>query len=359
MEEVTVNLGRHSYRIVIGSGVIGRCGQYLEGFNLGKKVLLITNATVGDLYGDTVQSSLRDSGFKVIVHRLPDGEQYKTLQMAERLYDVAFTAGLDRACPVVALGGGVIGDLAGFTAATYMRGVPFVQIPTSLLAQVDSSVGGKVAVNHERGKNIIGSFYQPLIVLTDVDVLSSLPARELRAGLAEVIKYGIIKDAVFFGWLERYLENILRLDQDAAGKLVKQSCAIKAQIVEEDETEQGIRAILNFGHTLGHALETLTAYQKYRHGEAVAVGMVFASRLAEKMGMLKAEDRERIEALIMRAGLPAELPAGLSPKDFIPCFYSDKKVLSGRITFVLPGQIGRVTIARDLPEEVILQGFST
>lgn len=354
MDRVKISLGKRSYEIITGNGVLKRCGEILSSLDLGKRVLLVTNPTIGRFYKEIVQKSLRNYGFEVTTVDVPDGEEFKTLREAEKLYDAAFSAGLDRGCPVAALGGGVIGDLAGFVAATYMRGVPLIQMPTTLLAQVDSSVGGKVAVNHPRGKNIIGSFYQPAIVLTDLNVLDTLPARELRAGLAEVIKYGIIKDQSFFEWLEDNLESMLKLDYHALEPAIKKSCRIKARIVEKDETEQGIRAILNFGHTVGHALETLTGYKAYRHGEAVSVGMVFASRLAGKIGMLENSDQKRIEQILVRAGLPVKIPGEISIPDIISCFYSDKKVLSGQITFVLPERIGRVRVVRDLPEREII-----
>lgn len=355
MDRVNINLGKRSYQIIINSGILEQCGEFLARLGLGEKILLVTNPTVYSLYGSTMQKSLREFGFKVTAVEVPDGEEYKNLQQAEKLYDAAFSAGLDRGCPVVALGGGVIGDLAGFVASTYMRGVPFVQVPTTLLAQVDSSVGGKVAVNHPRGKNIIGAFYQPSLVLADLQVLKTLPPRELRAGLAEVIKYGIIRDGSFFEWLEANLELLLQLDYEALAVAVKQSCQIKARVVEEDETEQGVRAILNFGHTVGHALESLTSYKVYRHGEAVAVGMVAASRMAERMGLFGTRERERVEKIISRAGLPTEIPPEINTPELVRCFYSDKKVMSENLTFVLPVKIGQVIIDRNLAEENLLR----
>ncbi|HHW42824.1 MAG TPA: 3-dehydroquinate synthase [Desulfotomaculum sp.] len=353
MQEVYINLGPRSYSIHIGPGLLPRLGEYLRGFPFTRRALLVTNPTVGSLYASVVEAALAGAGFEVIRSEIPDGEEYKILATAEKLYDLAYTRELDRRSPVVALGGGVVGDLAGFVAATYLRGVPFIQVPTTLLAQVDSSVGGKVAVNHPRGKNIIGAFYQPRLVLADLGVLKTLDPREVRAGLAEVIKYGVIADGGFFTWLEEHLEDLLALDAEALTHAVAVSCRIKAQVVREDETEQGRRAILNFGHTVGHAVEALTGYAAYRHGEAVAMGMVAAARLAVALDMLKKGEAARIERLIRRAGLPVEMPAGLSPDELLDSMRRDKKVLAGRLTFVLPVAVGRVEIVRDVPEEAV------
>lgn len=354
MGSVIVSLDQRSYEIVIEGGILEKTGSFLSRLQLGKKALLVSNQTVYTLHGQKVVKSLLASGFSVTEALVPDGEEYKNLHEAEKLYHAAYAAGLDRNCPVIALGGGVIGDLAGFVAATYMRGVPFIQIPTTLLAQVDSSVGGKVAINHPQGKNIVGSFYQPSIVLADFEVLQTLPARELRSGFAEIVKYGVIKDASFFSWLEENAEAVLALEEDDLGKAVEQSCRIKARVVEEDETEQGTRAILNFGHTVAHALEAITGYTVYRHGEAVAIGMVAAAQLAEKMGLFSASDRERLENLLQRAGLPTEIPAEFTTSQLLKYFYLDKKATAGRITFVLPQKIGQVVLRRDLQEKEIL-----
>ncbi|RKO66726.1 3-dehydroquinate synthase [Desulfofundulus salinus] len=353
MQEVYINLGARSYSIYVDTGLLPRLGEYLKVLKLTPRVLLITNPVVGSLYGAVAETALRNAGFEVIRAEIPDGEEYKSLATAEKLYDLAYTRELDRRSPVVALGGGVVGDLAGFVAATYLRGVPFIQVPTTLLAQVDSSVGGKVAVNHPRGKNIIGAFYQPRLVLADLDVLKTLDPREVRAGLAEVIKYGVIADQAFFAWLEENLERLLALEARALAHAVAVSCRIKARVVQEDETEQGRRAILNFGHTLGHALEALTGYTTYRHGEAVAIGMAAAVRLAVALGMFPEGDAARVINLIRRAGLPVEVPAGISPGELLASMRRDKKVLAGRLTFVLPVEIGRVEIVRDAPEEAV------
>jgi len=357
--EVTVNLGAsRSYPIFLGEGILPGLGDETRKRVTGGRVLVVTNPTVGSLWGREAERSLAEAGFAVYRAEIPDGEEYKTLDTAAHLYDRAFEAGLDRSCAVVALGGGVVGDVAGFTAATYMRGVPLVQVPTTLMAQVDSSVGGKVAVNHPRGKNIIGAFYQPVLVLADVGTLRTLPGRELRAGIAEVIKYGVISDAAFFGWLEENLERLLKGDPEALTYAVEMSCRIKARVVEADETEQGLRRVLNYGHTFGHALEALTGYRVYVHGEAVAVGMVAAAKLSVLLGLLDEESYSRIEQLVRRAGLPADIPADLSFEAALTCMERDKKAQDGRITFVLPEAVGRVGFYPDPPADMLRRLFS-
>ncbi len=360
--DIFLNLTGRGYHIYIGPGLVGRLGAYLKGLPLSAKALLVTNPKVRVLYGALAEKSLLCAGFQVVTAEVPDGEEAKSLSSAEKLYDLAYTGGLDRKSPVIALGGGVVGDLAGFVAATYMRGVPFVQVPTTLLAQVDSSVGGKVAVNHPRGKNIIGAFYQPRLVVADTDTLATLDPHELRSGLAEVIKYGVIADAGFFAWLESNLENLLALEPEALVHAVATSCRIKARVVEEDETEQGRRAILNFGHTVGHALEALSGYRVFRHGEAVAIGMVAEARLAEAMGIFPEEDAARLELLVKRAGLPAGVPPALSAApttartgEFLELLQRDKKARAGRYAFALPVKIGRAEVFRDVSEEKIRQ----
>jgi len=358
--DIFVNLAERGYPIYIGSGLLAAAGRYLTDISPGERALLVTNPLVRALYGHLVEKSLREAGLLVITAEAPDGEEAKSLAVAEKLYDRAYTAGLDRQSPVIALGGGVVGDLAGFVAATYMRGVPFVQLPTTLLAQVDSSVGGKVAVNHPRGKNIIGAFYQPKLVLADPDVLTTLEPRELKAGLAEVIKYGVIADAGFFAWLEANLEKILAREPEALARAVAVSCRIKAQVVEEDETEQDRRAILNFGHTVGHALEAFTGYELYRHGEAVAVGMAVEARIAVALGVFPEKEAARLELLLQRAGLPAAVPAALlrdladgRKDEFFTLLRRDKKARGGRYTFALPVKTGAAEVFRDVPEKII------
>lgn len=355
MEIITVDLGVRSYNICIGSGILPELGgRYLKTLPVGKKVLVITNPKVRRLYGQIVKECLSGAGYAVLVGEMGDGEKYKTMATAERLYDLAYASGIDRLSPVVALGGGVVGDTAGFVAATYLRGVPLIQVPTTLLAQVDSSVGGKVAVNHPRGKNIIGVFYQPRLVLADVNLLKTLPPRELRSGLAEVIKYGVIWSEEFFSWLEENIEALLAGEAGSLVHVVRESCRIKAKVVEADETEGGLRAILNYGHTAGHAVEALTGYKKYTHGEAVGIGMVVAARLARSLDLLDFSELSRIEALVRRVGLPHELPENLLVEDLVESFSHDKKVAGGKLTFVLPGRIGKVDIKKDLTRETLI-----
>ncbi len=353
--KIWVGLGNRSYPIYVGKGILESVGHKLGAKLVGRYALLVTNTTVSKLYGQKVKESLESAGFEVLLAEIPDGEEYKTLDTASTLYDQAFMGSLDRNCPVIALGGGVVGDLAGFVASTYLRGVPFVQLPTTLLAQVDSSVGGKVAVNHPLGKNIIGSFYQPQLVVADVQALQTLPIREIRTGLAEVIKYGIIMDSQFFIWLENNLDRLLTQDSASFQYAVELSCRAKAHIVEKDETEQGWRQILNFGHTFGHAIETLTNYKRYTHGEAVAIGMVAATRLARSLGKLVQEDYQRIEGLIQRSGLPVEIPRDLSLDAIINSMLKDKKTRAGKVTLILPDTIGKVSIVTDLSPEYLSQ----
>ncbi|MCL5289564.1 MAG: 3-dehydroquinate synthase [Bacillota bacterium] len=357
MRRIDVALGSRSYPIYIAGGLLNDLGAYLSEMPLGKKVLLITDTHVDPLYGEKARDTLARAGFQVAAVRVPAGENSKTLDQAAKLYDTAFGHGLDRSCPVVALGGGVVGDLAGFVAATYMRGVPFVQVPTTLLSQVDSSVGGKVAVNHPRGKNIIGAFYQPRMVLVDVDTLQTLNARELRAGLAEVIKYGVIWDEEFFAWLEENSSGVLNLEPAALEYVIETCCKIKAAVVEQDETEQGRRAILNYGHTIGHAIESLSGYGTYLHGEAVAVGMVLEARLALNKDLLTIDEAARITRLLSQVGLPVSLPQGLAAGDMIKSMYFDKKVTENKLTFALPVNIGGCRVFQGLSESEIKQAL--
>lgn len=355
MGEVLVDLGSRSYTIHIGYSLFERLGEKVKSlFPDSKVVMIITNPTVRSLYGRYVQKQLEAAGILPLVAEVPDGEEYKSLSSTERLYDLAYSKDLDRKSPILALGGGVIGDLAGFVAATYLRGVPLIQVPTTLLAQVDSSVGGKVAVNHPQGKNIIGAFYQPAAVIADLSSLKTLNEREIRAGLAEVIKYGVIADSEFFTWLEDNLENALKLEPTVMEKVVSMSCQTKAAVVQEDETDQGRRAILNYGHTVGHAVESLSGYGTYRHGEAVAIGMVAAAKIAERMGLIGKAERSRIESVLVRAGLPVDVPACLNTNKIIRSMYRDKKVVESRLTFVLPVRIGRAEVFRDIGEDTVI-----
>lgn len=354
LQTLWVDLKERGYSIKIGAGnleYLGECIAALEPLQNVQSVLLVTNERVGPLYGKQVLGSLKQAGFTPLYYQLPDGEEYKSLESAEQLYTTAIENGLDRQSVVVALGGGVVGDLAGFVAATYMRGISLIQVPTTLLAQVDSSVGGKVAVNHPLGKNMIGSFYQPQLVFIDVQVLNTLDPGEVRAGLAEVIKYGVIQDGDFFSYLEEHLEQILNLDQGVLSYIIKKSCSIKAKVVEKDERESGVRAFLNFGHTIGHALEALTSYRVYRHGEAVAAGMVAAANIAVGRGLLKEEDKNRLEKLLNRAGLPTAVP--IAAADIINILPRDKKARHGRPRFVLPLAMGSVKLFEDVEDNEI------
>lgn len=355
--DIYLDLDKRSYHIYIGQGLLNSVDCYLKELNLGKSVLLVSNPKVFGLYGDLVREKLSAAGYRVIPALAQDSEEAKSLDVAGKLYDLAYDNGLDRQSVVVALGGGVVGDLAGFVAATYMRGVAFVQLPTTLLAQVDSSVGGKVAVNHPRGKNIIGAFYQPRLVLTDINLISTLDDRELRTGLAEVIKSAIIADHEFFSWLVDHIGDLLDKQPEALKKAISTSCIIKTEVVQEDETERGRRAVLNFGHTVGHAIEALLGYNLYSHGEAVAIGMVAESRLANELGILTKEDTDRILSLIKKAGLPLELPEQLSIDQLLSSILKDKKVINREYTFTLPVRIGRAEVIKGIPEGVMRRIF--
>ncbi|MDT8317284.1 MAG: 3-dehydroquinate synthase [bacterium] len=343
METINVDLGERSYPIYIDSNILASFGERLKIFNQSKRVVIVTNPTVAKLYLEVIESGLNSSGVDVKVVEIPDGEEYKSLKWAGRIYDELISFEMDRNSPLIALGGGVIGDITGFVASTYMRGVPYVQVPTTLLAQVDSSVGGKTAVNHPKGKNMIGAFYQPLFVYIDVKTLDTLDPREVRAGLAEVVKYGIIKSEELFSYLENNTDKVLSLDEVAIKHIIKVSCKIKASVVATDEREGGLRAILNFGHTFGHAVEALTNYRQYRHGEAVAIGMLFAARLSHKIGVSSDNTMERLSSLLKKIGLPLEDKA-YSAAEYIKSMMHDKKVVAGELRFVLPESMGSVTI---------------
>lgn len=340
---VEVKLGDRSYPIYIGAGILPRLGQLLIPFGFSKRALVLTNPEMGRLYGQGVLSALCKAGFEVALVEVPEGEEEKSLERAARLYRELLRYRMDRRSLLFTLGGGVIGDLGGFVAATFMRGIPFVQIPTSLVAQVDSSIGGKVAVNLPEGKNLVGVFYQPKLVLADVTLLATLPERELKAGLVEVVKYGVIADRGFFEYLEENLEAVLARDPHALAYIVKVCCLIKASVVEEDEKEQGLRAILNFGHTVGHALEALTGYRCLRHGEAVAIGIVAAAKFSEWRGLCGKEDVKRIQELLTRLGLSLALP--VRPREVIEALFYDKKVREGVPHFVFTLGIGQVRVA--------------
>ncbi|MEW6354570.1 MAG: 3-dehydroquinate synthase [Pseudomonadota bacterium] len=350
MKTLTVELGVRSYPIYIGRGLLGRA-DLLAPHIAGRRVALVSNTTVAPLYLEKVRTGLGDRQCTDIV--LPDGEQYKTLETLNLIFDELLRNRCDRQTTLIALGGGVIGDLAGFAAACYQRGVPFIQIPTTLLAQVDSSVGGKTGVNHPLGKNMIGAFYQPRCVIADTDTLDTLPDRELGAGIAEIIKYGLIRDRAFFEWLETNMEALVQRDPEALAYAIERSCRNKAEVVAADEREEGVRATLNLGHTFAHAIETGLGYGVWLHGEAVAAGMLLAADLSQRLGWLSAHDKERIAALLARARLPGATPAALDNQRFLELMALDKKVLNGKLRLVLLKGIGQAVISSDASIEQI------
>jgi 3-dehydroquinate synthase len=353
VETLTVNLGDRSYPIYIGGAILSRVGEFLRRAGFHGKVAVVSNPTVAQFYLEPVHKSLAQSGFEVISALVADGEEYKNLESLAAIYDRLVRARIERKSCVLALGGGVVGDLAGFAAATYLRGVPYVQVPTTLLAQVDSSVGGKTAVNHRDGKNLIGAFYQPRLVLIDVEVLRSLSRRELVAGLAEVIKYGIIEDADLFGLLENEIDRLIGLDLELLIRVIARSCAIKARVVEQDERDDDYRAVLNFGHTVGHALERATGYGEILHGEAVGIGMVKAAAISLRHGFCDHPSLERIRRLIAKAGLPVELPKIVAKQSLIQGMEVDKKSADGKIKFVMCAGIGKICFHSLSPMEVL------
>jgi len=338
-----VALGERSYPIHVGSGLLSGIGERLHDIHFPHQVALVSNPVVAPLYADIVIASLQQAGFDPRLILVPDGEDFKNLDTLQLIYDQLIEQRFDRGCGMLALGGGVIGDMAGFAAATFLRGIPFVQVPTTLLSQVDSSVGGKTAVNHPRGKNLIGAFYQPQLVVIDVATLQTLDPLEVSAGLAEVIKYGVIRDAEFFIWLEEHQSLLRQQDPDALVYAIKKSCQIKADIVEIDERESSIRAHLNFGHTFGHAIENLAGYGQWKHGEAVAVGMVVAAKIAHAKGMCSEDDVARLIRLLQAVGLPVE-PPDFTLAAYVEAMQRDKKVKQGALTMVLNQGIGTVVL---------------
>jgi 3-dehydroquinate synthase len=342
MQTLNVALGERSYPIHIGGGLLQNFATFFVGVG-GRRAAIVSNETVAPLYLARVSAALRSTGVAVTEIVLPDGEAYKNWETLNRIFDALLSQRCDRRTPVIALGGGVIGDMAGFAAATFQRGVPFIQVPTTLLSQVDSSVGGKTAINHPLGKNMIGAFYQPRLVLADTNTLNTLPDRELRAGLAEIIKYGLIRDPAFFDWIEAQLERLLARDTEALTYAIHRSCANKAEVVAADETEQGERALLNLGHTFGHAIETGLGYGEWLHGEAVAAGTVIATELSARLGWLQAGEVERIRALLTRAGLPVIAPA-LGVDRYLDLMAHDKKVADGQLRLILLKGIGQGVI---------------
>jgi 3-dehydroquinate synthase len=343
-----VDLGERSYPIYIGKGLLDDPTLY-QRHVLSRQVMLVTNETVAPLYLERAQAAL--AGFQTRSVILPDGEVYKTLEVWNRIFDALLAQRFDRRCTLVALGGGVIGDMAGFAAACYQRGVAFIQVPTTLLAQVDSSVGGKTGVNHPLGKNMIGAFYQPRCVIADTESLNTLDDRQLSAGLAEVIKYGLIDDPEFFGWLETHMDKLMVREPEALAYAIERSCRDKARIVAADEKEAGQRALLNLGHTFGHAIETGVGYGEWLHGEAVGAGMCMAARLSCRLGWLPADAEARVTGLVKRAGLPLAPPPGLAPERFLNLMAVDKKVQDGRLRLVLLRGIGAALVTDEFPPQ--------
>jgi 3-dehydroquinate synthase len=355
---VHLDLGARSYDILVERGLLARAGQEIAqrvagGDPAGRAAVVITNPKVELYHGKAVMDSLTAAGFRVVPVVLAAGETYKTLQTVRRLYKVFHAEQLDRRAIVVALGGGVIGDVAGFAAASYNRGLDLVQIPTTLLAQVDSSVGGKTGVNFDNAKNLIGAFYQPKLVLIDPDTLRSLPIRERRSGLAEIIKYGIIYDKLFFDMLEREVGSLLRLSSNQLEYAISRSCEIKARVVEQDERDEGLRAILNYGHTVGHALESITHYRVYRHGEAIAIGMVSAALIGEELGLSSSSDTDAIIRIFTSAGFHVHIGEEIAVGGVMRLLSWDKKAVDGTARFVLMEKLGRVTPGHNVPPDVI------
>ncbi|MBD1576825.1 3-dehydroquinate synthase [Vibrio sp. S11_S32] len=356
MERLNVELGERSYPISIGAGLLSDPAlfSYLKP---NQKVVVISNVTVAPLYADRLITTLRSLDCDVALLSLPDGEQYKTLDTFDTIMSFLLQGNYSRDVLLVALGGGVIGDLVGFAAASYQRGVDFIQVPTTLLSQVDSSVGGKTAVNHPLGKNMIGAFYQPKSVIIDIECLTTLPAREFAAGMAEVIKYGIIIDGDFFSWLEANSERLNQLDHAALTYAIARCCQIKADVVKADEKENGVRALLNLGHTYGHAIEAQMGYGNWLHGEAVSAGTMMAAKTSLLRGLLNQKQVERIEALLLKVALPIHTPSSMNFDDFMQHMMRDKKVLAGQLRLILPIAIGQAEVLADTPPEMIAQAI--
>lgn len=357
MKTITVDLAatqsERSYPIHIGNGILSQSQIILKHLPR-KRVAIVTNTTVAPLYLERLRSALESHGVASIPIILPDGEEHKNWQTLNLIFDTLLENRCERSTPVIALGGGVVGDLAGFAAATYLRGVPFIQFPTTLLAQVDSSVGGKTGINHPLGKNMIGSFYQPKAVVADSTTLDTLPERELRAGIAEIIKYGLIRDPVFFDWIEQNMAKLLARDSEILIEAIRRSCMNKAEVVQTDERESGVRALLNLGHTFGHAIENAMGYGRWLHGEAVAAGTVLAAELSARMNMIDRIEVERIRRIYVLAGLPVVAPS-LGPEKYLSLMGLDKKVEGGKMRFILLRRIGEAMVHSFVPAEVLAE----
>lgn len=356
MLQVNVALNERSYPISIGTGLLADPTAY-QPLKAGDKVMIVSNPTVAKHYLATVQKTLESLGCVVDSVLLPDGEQYKNLDSLNLIFTALLEKNHHRDTTLIALGGGVIGDVAGYAAASYQRGIRFIQIPTTLLAQVDSSVGGKTAVNHPLGKNMIGAFYQPVSVIIDTQTLTTLDKREVSAGLAEVIKYGAIFDVAFFEWLEHHIDDLVSLEQAALEYCIQRCCQLKADVVARDETEKGDRALLNFGHTFGHAIEAHLGYGNWLHGEAVAVGMLEAAALSQSLGDLSEQDVARLETLLARAVLPTISPDIMQPQDYLPYMWRDKKVLAGRLRLILLKSLGQAYVTDQISEQQVLNAI--
>ena len=352
MNKIKVELGERSYPIEIGKGLLSD-PEIIKRNIHGKQILIITNETVAPLYLDLINNHLANYEIETII--LPDGEQTKSLDYLNRIITKLLEKKFSRNCTLIALGGGVIGDLTGFAAACYQRGVRFIQIPTTLLAQVDSSVGGKTAVNHPLGKNMIGAFYQPISVIADTSVLNSLPDRELSAGLAEVIKYGLIRDKSFYNWLQDNIQNLAKRDEEALAYAIERSCINKAEVVAEDERESGIRAILNLGHTFGHAIETALGYKEWLHGEAVGCGMAMAADLSKRMGYLSEGNVDSIESLLCAANLPIQVHSDVSLEAMLENMKVDKKAKDGVLYLILIESIGKALVTAEFKQELLIE----
>lgn len=357
MEKIKVELGENSYEIFIGENLFEEVAKFSNAPQFSKKILIVTDENIFNIYGETLRKIFTkyESNFEIEI--IPAGETSKNLKNAEKLYTSAIESQLDRKSVIIAIGGGVVGDLAGFVAATYLRGVNFIQVPTTLLAQVDSSVGGKTAVNHKLGKNLIGAFYQPKSVFIDIATLKSLPTREIKAGLGEVVKYGVISDANFFSYLEKNIEGILSGNVEVLKQIVKRSCEIKSEVVSNDEKESGLRRILNFGHTIAHAIEEETAYQKYCHGEAVAIGMIGAALISQKSGYIDAAKVARLKNLIENFGMYTYCE-NCGVEGVYKALFRDKKTVGGKINWVLMKDFGDVEITDKVPEKIVREALN-
>lgn len=352
IERITVTLEKRSYTISIAAGLLNDPGSFWP-LTKGDNAMLVTNDSLAPLYLNTLRKKLTQIGITVDHVILSDGEQYKSLTILEQVFTALLQKSHGRDTTLIAFGGGVIGDLTGFAAASFQRGVRFIQIPTTLLSQVDASVGGKTSVNHPLGKNMIGAFYQPASVVIDLNFLKTLPSRELASGLAEVIKYGIIFDAKFFIWLERNLDALLALEPQTLGYCIRRCCELKANVVETDEHEQGMRALLNLGHTYGHAIETHLGYGKWRHGEAVAAGMMMAVQTARRLGQFNDTDAKRIRELLLRSSLPVNGPVEMLPEHYLSHIIRDKKVLAGKLRLILPVELGKAEIRSNITNDIV------